>query len=48
MGLHIVAIGFYAVVRRKALVPAMLHGNQPVPSSNADQPLPASRDGIGQ
>lgn len=30
LGLHLCAIAFYAVVRRKHLVPAMLHGNQQV------------------
>lgn len=41
LALHLCAIAFYAVVRRKALVPAMLHGNQPVPAGT-----PASHDGL--
>lgn len=43
LGLHLAAIVFYTTVRRKRLVPAMLHGDK------HDQPsdLPASRDGWG-
>jgi hypothetical protein len=40
LALHLCAVAFYAVVRRK-LVQAMLHGNQPAPAGTA-----ASRDGL--
>lgn len=42
LALHLCAIAFYTVVRRKPLVPAMLHGNQPTPAGTI-----ASRDGLG-
>ena len=41
LGLHLIAIAFYSLVRREPLVPAMLHGDKP----GADAQLPASRDG---
>lgn len=44
VGLHLCAIAFYVVVRRKALVPAMLHGDQPAPAgTTASQDRPAHR-----
>lgn len=42
MGLHIAAIVYYRIFRRKNLLPAMLHGDQ----LNAPNHLPASRDGF--
>lgn len=42
LALHLCAIAFYTVVRRKPLVAAMLHGNQPAPAGTT-----ASRDGQG-
>ncbi|MEG2047905.1 MAG: cytochrome b/b6 domain-containing protein [Comamonas sp.] len=42
LALHLCAIAFYAVVRRKPLVPAMLHGDQSAPVGTT-----ASRDGWG-
>lgn len=41
LGLHIVALVFYRIVKRKPLVAAMLHGDK----LNQPQDLPASRDG---
>lgn len=44
IGLHIVALLFYGLVKKKKLIPAMLHGDKiDVPSD-----LPASRDGWAQ
>lgn len=44
VGLHLVAIAFYSVIRRQRLVPAMLHGDKTAQATE----LPASRDGAGQ
>ena len=43
IGLHLGALAFYAVVKKKALIPAMISGDQP-----SDQPLatPSSKDGL--
>ena len=43
IGLHLGALTFYAVVKKKALIPAMISGDQP-----SDQPLatPSSKDGL--
>ncbi|MDH1703099.1 cytochrome b/b6 domain-containing protein [Comamonas terrigena] len=41
LALHLCAVAFYAVVRRKPLVQAMLHGNQTAPAGTT-----ASRDGL--
>lgn len=42
LGLHIAAIAYYRLVKRRNLVPAMLHGDQLHQPSD----LPASRDGF--
>lgn len=44
LGLHLAALIFYRVVKRKKLVSAMVHGDKPQPLPA----LPASRDGAGQ
>jgi len=41
LGLHLGAIAFYAVVRRRHLVPPMVHGNKPLPPGST-----ASRDSL--
>ncbi|MBL0423306.1 cytochrome b/b6 domain-containing protein [Ramlibacter sp. AW1] len=41
---HVVAIGYYAFVRKRNLVPAMLHGDKPAPPAQ----IAASRDGAVQ
>ena len=42
VALHLIAILGYTLIRREKLVPAMLHGDKPVPNA---EDLPASRDG---
>jgi cytochrome b len=43
LGLHLAAIAFYSLVRRKRLVAAMVSGDKQLPHS-----VPASRDGAAQ
>jgi len=46
--LHVAAVLFYLVVKRRNLVSAMWHGDQAVPARASAQPLPTSRDGAAQ